>query len=66
MAHMKGGIRTGSSTQMKRHRPNTQSLDGHEEQAGEAFENVGYTERIFTGLAGGQVPQGAPYSSGKT
>ena len=53
MAHLRGGIRTGSMSGHERYRPNTQDMDWKEEQVGETHENVGYNERILTGIVGG-------------
>ncbi|MCC2643500.1 MAG: Cyclase/dehydrase [Nitrospira sp.] len=53
MAHLRGGIRTDSMSGHERYRPNRQDMDRKEEQAGETQENVGYNERVLTGIVGG-------------
>ena len=53
MAHLRGGIRTASLSGRERYQPNTQDMEWKEEQAGETYENVGYNERLLSGIVGG-------------
>lgn len=53
MAHLRGGIRTGSISGHERDKPNTQDMGWKEEQADETDDNVGRKERILTGIVGG-------------